>query len=277
MNPEWLLAQHNGQEVVRIGGFILPAEDFNLARFLRDDLGITWLHAGGMSSTRQLLEKLAIQPGTEVLDLGCGVGSTTRLLAREFDCQVLGLDNDPEMIRRAQAATPSRSFPRIRYAQADAARTGLVANRFDYVIVQSVACFISKPMLFREVARVLKPGGYVGVNEVTWLQPPNEKIERVMCSTVCETFHGALLAAQWLQVMREAGLGEATHEEYPFTAATPYRLLREEGPIKTARILWRALRDPETNMRLSAMSDLFRRSPEHFSYGLYTARKPASI
>lgn len=276
MNTESLLIQVDGRDVVKIGGYVLPAEDFNLARFLRDDLGTTWLHAGGMSSTMRLIRQLAITPEMSALDMGCGVGSAARHLARKTRCQITGIDFDPEMVRRAQAATPARDYPNLSYMHMDATHTSFPDNSFDRVIVQSVACFTDKAALFREIRRVLKPGGMVGMNEVTWLQPPTEKVEQVMCATICQTFRGALLAREWIEAMEQEGLADGSHEEYPFTASTPYQILREEGIANTVRIMWRVLHDPEINMRLSAMSDFFKKCPEYFSYGIYTARKPLS-
>lgn len=272
MNPEHLLIEQSGQEFVKIGGYILPAEDFNLARFLRDDLGVSWLHAGGIISTRQLLKELDVRPGMRVLDMGCGVGSASRFVAANTAAEVVAIDFDPEMIRRAREASGSRS--NIRFEVMDVMRTTLPSNSFDRIIIQSVACFTDKVPLFREAARLLKPGGILGMNEVTWLQPPTEKVAKVMCATICETFRGALLASEWKEALHEAGLVEAAHTEYPFDASTPYQILREEGVVKTAKVMWRVFTRPEINMRLSAMSDFFKKCPEYFSYAIYTARKP---
>jgi SAM-dependent methyltransferase len=271
MNPESLLIRHDGREMVKIGGFILPAEDFNLAKFLRDDLGTTWLHAGGITSTKRAIERLAIAPGMRVLDLGSGVGSAARYIARKSGCQVVGVDSDPEMVRRAREVSRD---PKVSYEQMNCLEMGFPDDSFDRVIIQSVACFNDKVPLFREVARVLKPGGVVGMNEVTWLKPPTEKIQQVMCATICETFRGALLADEWVAAMESAGLVDGRHEQHPFNASTPYQILREEGMLNTLRIMWRVMTKPEINMRLSAMSNFFKNCPEYFGYGIYTARKP---
>jgi len=276
MNPEKMLFEQDGQELVRAGGFILPAEDFNLARFLRDELGTTWLHAGGLWSTRRLLEQLDIKPEMRVLDLGCGVGSATRYIARKTKAEVVGIDADAEMIGRARELASRKKAAGVQFEQMDGTATTFGDATFDRVIVQSVACFADKPSLFREVARILKSGGRFGMNEVTWLRPPTEKIQRVMCSTICETFRGALLAEQWIAALEAAGLTSATCESHPFNSSTPYQILREEGLSGTLGVLWRVMREPEVNMRLAAMSDLFKRSPEYFSYAIYTARKPGN-
>lgn len=275
MNPETLLVSEDGQDVIRVGGYLLPAEDFDLARFLRDDLGTTWLHAGGLPSTRRLMDRLQLERGARVADLGCGVGSATRYLARAAGCEVVGLDRDPEMLRRAREATPPAAYPGVSWLQADATSTGLPDGSFDRVLIQSLACFVDKGALFGEVFRLLRPGGLVGINEVTWLQPPGPALERVVCSTICATFHGAMLPGQWCAALERSGLEAVRHEVYKFHAATPYQLVREEGMLSTLGILWRVMTRAELNMRLGAVGELFRNCPDHFGYGLYVARKPA--
>jgi SAM-dependent methyltransferase len=276
VNPAQFLVDEGDRQVVKIGGYVLPTEDFNLARFLRDDLGTTWLHAGGIAGTQRLLDQLDIQHGMTVLDLGCGVGSAMLYVAKRVQCRLIGVDRDPEMLRRARRTMPAKAFPEVHYVQADGTRIGFAADSFDRVIVQSVACFNDNEALFGEIARILKPGGMVGMNEVTWRKQPTQTIERVMCATICETFHGARLAQGWIEKMVAAGLDDATHAVYPFTASTPYRILKEEGLVRTVGIIWRVLRDAELNMRLAAMSHLFSRCPEYFGYGIFTARKPPS-
>ena len=277
MNPAHFLVDEGDRQVVKIGAYVLPGEDFNLAKFLRDDLGTTWLHAGGIAGTRRLLARLDVRGGMTVLDLGCGVGSAMRYIAKRVKCRLIGVDKDPEMLRRARRDMPSRLFPETHYVQGDALRIGFAANSFDRVIVQSVACFNDNDALFGEIARILKPGGMVGMNEVTWRQPPSQAIEKVMCATICETFRGARLANGWVERMQAAGLEDATCELHAFNASTPYQLLKEEGLVRTAGIMWRVLRDAELNMRLAAMSHLFSRCPEYFGYGIFTACKPRSM
>src|SRR5215472_18893720 len=63
-----------------------------------------------ISITRQTLELMGLNPGERVLDLGCGAGWASRLMARAVDNekkpgQVVGLDVSDEMIRRARAAS----------------------------------------------------------------------------------------------------------------------------------------------------------------------------
>src|SRR4051794_16606564 len=63
-----------------------------------------------ISITEQTLAMMNLKPGDRVLDLGCGAGWATRLMAQQVACeqnpgQVIGVDVSDEMIRRARAAS----------------------------------------------------------------------------------------------------------------------------------------------------------------------------
>ena len=276
MNPEDLLVHVDGKDKVKIGGYMLPAEDFSLTRFMLQDLGMSWLHPGGIISTIRLLEMLRLKSEMRVLDLGCGIGSTTRYIAKKFNCEVIGIDHNKDMIHQAKDRTHGHRYHGISYHVMDGNNMAFPDCSFDRVIMQSVACFNDKPRIFREAVRVLKNGGVLGLNEVTWIQPPTVTVERVTRSTICETFKGAILEKQWIETLEKSGLAEINHQVFAFETMAPYQMLREEGLMNTARIMSRVLRNPEINIRLSAVSDYFKKYPGYFGYGIYTGCKPVT-
>ena len=178
------------------------------------------------------------------------------------------------MLRQASERSRGRRYRNIDYREMDANCTDFEDGSFDRVLVQSVACFNDRATLFREIHRILKADGWLGLNEVTWIQPPTLKVERVTRSTICETFKGAVMAKQWMASLENAGLDPTEHEVHAFKTMAPYQMLKEEGLLGTLRIMTRVLTNPEINMRLSAVSDYFRKYPGYFGYGLYLAHKP---
>jgi len=274
MNPEDLYVSVDGEDKVKIGVFLLPAEDFSLTQFLLNELGTSWLHPGGMQSTIKMLERLKIQPGMRVLDLGCGVGSATRLLAKKYNCDVVGLDNDFSMIEKAKQSTPDNLNEHISFQQGDGEKMSFSDDEFDLVIVQSVACFNNKEIILKEILRVLKPGGKVGLNEVTWLKPPTEKVKKVTCATICETFNGALTKEEWEGNLEQANLTNITSDIEVFEAVSPFQLLREEGFFKTLKITARVLFKADINTRINAVSSYLKNYNGFFGYGIYIGQKP---
>jgi ubiquinone/menaquinone biosynthesis C-methylase UbiE len=113
--------------------------------------------------TEKTIRLMDLRPGERVLDLGCGAGRATRLLARRVEDQdgsgeVIGLDVSDEMIRRAQAM-PS-DFKNISYVCGSAQKIPGPDNFFDKVLsVESFYYYPDQERVLRELFRVMAPGG----------------------------------------------------------------------------------------------------------------------
>jgi len=65
-------------------------------------IGKRVIHPGGRYSTEELVQRAQFQPGQQVLDVGCGVGTTAIRVARQFDLHVTAVDIAPLMLERAR-------------------------------------------------------------------------------------------------------------------------------------------------------------------------------
>jgi ubiquinone/menaquinone biosynthesis C-methylase UbiE len=114
--------------------------------------------------TEKTIRLMDLHPGERVLDLGCGAGWATRLLARlvadgpEGFGQVIGLDVSDEMIRRARAS--SRDFENILYVWGSAQQIPWEENFFDKVLsVESFYYYPDQDRALAELFRVMAPHG----------------------------------------------------------------------------------------------------------------------
>jgi ubiquinone/menaquinone biosynthesis C-methylase UbiE len=105
---------------------------------------------------------MELRPGERVLDLGCGSGWATRLLARsvaegpEGFGQVVGLDVSDEMIRQARAA--SNDFENILYVVGSAHQIPWEENFFDKVLsIESFYYYSDQDRVLAELFRVMAP------------------------------------------------------------------------------------------------------------------------
>lgn len=73
-------------------------------------LGKRVIHPGGRRSTDELFARAGFQAGQQVLDVGCGVGTTATQIARRFGVQVTALDIAPLMLDRIPGQYPLSRF-----------------------------------------------------------------------------------------------------------------------------------------------------------------------
>lgn len=72
-------------------------------QFMAKNLGINVLHPGGFYATELLVERCSISKDTTILDAGCGSGSSSILLVRQYGCKVIGIDIDRNLLIKGQA------------------------------------------------------------------------------------------------------------------------------------------------------------------------------
>jgi SAM-dependent methyltransferase len=101
-----------------------------------------------------VLETTGLAAGAATLDLGCGTGISTRLLA-ERGLDVVGVDPNEEMLAQARRAGGAR------YVRGEATATGLPDASVELVSVAQAFHWFDIPATLRELARVLRPAGHV--------------------------------------------------------------------------------------------------------------------
>jgi ubiquinone/menaquinone biosynthesis C-methylase UbiE len=108
-----------------------------------------------------LFAAAALEPGERVLDVGCGLGSTTRRAAGIVGATgaVSGIDISLDMIEQARAVATPSGAP-IEWILADAQTARLPAGRYDAVISRFGTLFFDDPLIaFGNLAGCARPGG----------------------------------------------------------------------------------------------------------------------
>ncbi|MBF0301648.1 MAG: methyltransferase domain-containing protein [Desulfamplus sp.] len=135
---------------------------------LKDLSIIDQLHTGGHIATLELAKKAGISHGDIILDAGCGIGGSSRLLARTFECKVTGIDLVPSFIDVAkQLAESTKTADQVSFLSGDVKDTGLLDDTFDVIWCQHTLMNIrNKPSVFQEFKRILKPNGIMVLHEI---------------------------------------------------------------------------------------------------------------
>ena len=126
-------------------------------------------HPGGLALSRRLANALGLRPGEHVADIASGPGTTAFLLAAEHGVAVHGIDLSDAAVTAANAkAVASGVDDRVVFHVGDAERLPLPDGSVDAIVCECALCtFPDKASAAAEMARVLKPGGRVGITDVT--------------------------------------------------------------------------------------------------------------
>jgi SAM-dependent methyltransferase len=137
---------------------LTPQELANLDQF----------HTRGLAATVELGKLAGLTAGMSVLDVGSGVGGPARFLAATCGCRVTGIDLSEPFVEAARYLTGrTGQGGQVSFETASALELPFESGRFDVALLQHVAMNIAdRPRLYREIRRVLKPGGRLATFDV---------------------------------------------------------------------------------------------------------------
>jgi ubiquinone/menaquinone biosynthesis C-methylase UbiE len=153
-----------------------------------------------------------LRPGETVVDLGCGGGLDVLLAAPKVGPtgKAIGIDMTPEMLDRARANAAKLNLTNVAFHLATIDKLPLPDRSVDCVISNCVINLApDKSAVFREIFRVLKPGGRLAVSDIALKKPlPMEIAADVMAYVGC--IAGAVMFEDYAYDLRAAGF-ESVH------------------------------------------------------------------
>jgi phosphatidylethanolamine/phosphatidyl-N-methylethanolamine N-methyltransferase len=134
------------------------------------------LHPGRM----QALQRMRINPGDRVLEVGIGTGINASLYPR--DCTVTGIDLSGPMLEKARERVARKGVSNVRLLEMDAADLRFADNSFDIVYAPYLISVVPDPVaVAREMRRVCRPGGRIIIlNHFRSNNPVGAFMERVI-------------------------------------------------------------------------------------------------
>lgn len=239
-------------------------------------LGKRVLRPGGLALTRQMLASLDISARDDVVELAPGFGSTTQLVLAKDPASYRGIDRDPVSTERVARilAGPNRAV-----VQASAAETGLedrcadVAFGEAYLTMQPAS---QKRRILAELARIVRPGGRIGVHEVAYAPDLDAADEERISSELTSSIKvnvSPLAVHGWVELLEDAGFEIRDRSTAPLHLLEPRRLVADEGVVGAARFVSRVLRQPDARRRVLAMRSAMSRNAAHLEACMVTATR----
>jgi SAM-dependent methyltransferase len=159
----------------------------------------------------------AITPGERVVDLGSGSGMDLFLAARQAGPggEVIGVDMTDEQLAKARRLAARDGYPTVRLERGYIEQTPVGDSSADVVISNGVINLCDdKTAVFREIARILKPGGRTAISDIV---TERQLAEAIVCdaSLWAACIGGAMQQDDYRRAIEDAGLIVRTVRENP--------------------------------------------------------------
>lgn len=163
----------------------------------------------------------SLQPGEVVVDLGSGAGFDVFIAARKVGSNglVIGVDMTPEMVSTARAKAEQfrvcSGLDNIEFRLGEIEHMPVGDATADVVVSNCVINLSQhKPQVWREIARVLKPGGRLAISDIALKRPLPAEVRR-SAEALVGCIAGAVTVKETLRMAREAGLANAQAQTQP--------------------------------------------------------------
>lgn len=240
------------------------------------------IRQGGSFGTRRLLAELDIKQHHKVLEIGTGPGATTFTLAKDLGIHVTGVDMSPYMIERVrQRAIELGVADKCTFVDTDDPnKLPFPDNEFDVVLTEAVAMYNDTDRLFKEIFRVLKPGGKLGLHDWSWVDRPTADLELMTCVIACGCNPGEIKffsQRDWEEQLHRHGFGVRYAGEYPFAFFALSGMRDDEGTWGLIKMFGRVLSRRATIRKMARIVAFLARYEGAFGYTVTVAEKPSTL
>jgi ubiquinone/menaquinone biosynthesis C-methylase UbiE len=153
-----------------------------------------------------------IKQGDVVIDLGSGAGNDAFIARHETGetGKVIGIDFTPAMIDRARQNAEVRGFNNVEFRQGDIEKMPVTSNVADVIVSNCVLNLVpNKDGVFKEIFRVLKPGGHFSISDIVLVGELPKEI-KAAAEMYAGCVAGAIQKEVYLELIEATGFGDIT-------------------------------------------------------------------
>ena len=235
LHRQWLITQgFSSDEASRVA---LLSKDMNdhddyMAAFMQVFAGLDYWGPGSSQITEQVLASLPIRP-RHILEVGCGNGVATVVLAQQSGARITALDTDAGALERLRArATAAGLDDRIDTLCLDMAKLPELNASFDVIWAEGSAYIIGVERALKDWCRLLEPGGVLVFSDLVWrTRQPDASLQAFWASE----YPAMATVAKRLKQAQRAGYRVLSHVDMGPAALDAY-YLPLEARLKVMRV-----------------------------------------
>jgi predicted O-methyltransferase YrrM len=226
------------------------------------------LRPGGRAATEQLFQWANFQPGETVLELASSFGYSAIALAKRFGVRVVGVEKNPDSVARAQDNIRAAGLQgQVDIIEGDIYHLEMIPGQFDYVFAEAILSMQSptgKAKILQGIHHKLKPGGKFLSHEL-FVRNHEEDVHRTL-SQVIRMNATPLSVENWSKACETAELKVQQYQTGAMGLLNPVQILRDEGVVDTARIVWNVLTKAPIRDRVLQMRRAFKQHQHDLGY-----------
>jgi cyclopropane fatty-acyl-phospholipid synthase-like methyltransferase len=195
-------------------------------------------HVGGMGFVVELAKAVGVHSAMHVVDLGCGLGGSMRVLSYLYGCKATGYDISEERIVEAAEFTRLVKLEDFgEFKQADLINCEVPSGQFDVAWGQSSWTHIQrKDKFLKRWTGALKPGGTIAFEDLYLRRSPEKANEEALARFEADSMSKVVGLPQWKQMLGDCSFLIATEEDLSGELIEEERkLTRTENAISDAK------------------------------------------
>lgn len=232
-------------------------------------LGKTRLRPGGKVATDWLIGSGDFAKGKKVLEVACNMGTTAIQLAKQFECQIIGVDLDEEALEKARENIKEQEVEHLVQVQkANATKLPFDDESFDIVINEAMLTMLpqeAKEKAIREYIRVLKPNGFLLTHDIVLNTEENPDALLAELRDTINITVSPLTKADWKNLFHDCGFRNVETYTGEMSLLSPKGLIQDEGVLGAMKVVGNALK-PENRETFNKMYKFFNAQDEKLGF-----------